>query len=137
MLCLRNARAFPLLPAALASVSFGFVLVRVRVRVRCNSRGWLELEGQVPLYSALCARERPKWPNFWAAKVRAAGSRLMATAHSPLSVYRHSSGLSLVSNRARSLFSTIYSNVKPQTSNLNLHFGNLEPRTSKRYGNHK
>ena len=30
--CLRNARAFPLLPAALASVSFGFVLVRVRVR---------------------------------------------------------------------------------------------------------
>ena len=28
---LRNARAFPLLPAALASVSFGFVLVRVRV----------------------------------------------------------------------------------------------------------
>jgi len=33
LLCLRNARAFPLLPAALASVSFGFVLVRVRVRV--------------------------------------------------------------------------------------------------------
>jgi len=31
---LRNARAFPLLPAALASVSFGFVLIRVRVRVR-------------------------------------------------------------------------------------------------------
>jgi hypothetical protein len=31
MLCLRNARAFPLLPAALASVPFGFVLVRVRV----------------------------------------------------------------------------------------------------------
>ena len=30
--CLRNARAFPLLPAALASVPFGFVLVRVRVR---------------------------------------------------------------------------------------------------------
>jgi len=29
---LRNARAFPLLPAALASVPFGFVLVRVRVR---------------------------------------------------------------------------------------------------------
>ena len=28
--CLRNARAFPLLPAALASLSFGFVLVRVR-----------------------------------------------------------------------------------------------------------
>jgi hypothetical protein len=28
---LRNARAFPYLPAALASVSFGFVLVRVRV----------------------------------------------------------------------------------------------------------
>ena len=28
LLCLRNARAFPLLPAALASVSFGFVLVR-------------------------------------------------------------------------------------------------------------
>jgi len=27
---LRNARAFPLLPAALASVPFGFVLVRVR-----------------------------------------------------------------------------------------------------------
>jgi len=27
----RNARAFPLLPAALASVPFGFVLVRVRV----------------------------------------------------------------------------------------------------------
>jgi len=33
LLCLRNARAFPLLPAALASVSFGFVLVRVRVQV--------------------------------------------------------------------------------------------------------
>ena len=33
LLCLRNARAFPLLPAALASVPFGFVLVRVRVRV--------------------------------------------------------------------------------------------------------
>jgi len=32
LLCLRNARAFPLQPAALASVSFGFVLVRVRVR---------------------------------------------------------------------------------------------------------
>jgi len=32
LLCLRNARAFPLLPAALASVSFGFVLVRVRVQ---------------------------------------------------------------------------------------------------------
>jgi len=32
LLCLRNARAFPLLPAALASVPFGFVLVRVRVR---------------------------------------------------------------------------------------------------------
>jgi len=31
LLVLRNARAFPLLPAALASVSFGFVLVRVRV----------------------------------------------------------------------------------------------------------
>jgi hypothetical protein len=28
---LRNARAFPLLPAALASVPFGFVLVRVRL----------------------------------------------------------------------------------------------------------
>jgi hypothetical protein len=33
LLCVRNARAFPLLPAALASVPFGFVLVRVRVRV--------------------------------------------------------------------------------------------------------
>jgi hypothetical protein len=32
LLCLRNARAFPLLPAALASVPFGFVLVRVRVQ---------------------------------------------------------------------------------------------------------
>ena len=31
LLCLRNARAFPLLPAALASAPFGFVLVRVRV----------------------------------------------------------------------------------------------------------
>jgi hypothetical protein len=31
LLCLRIARAFPLLPAALASVPFGFVLVRVRV----------------------------------------------------------------------------------------------------------
>jgi len=38
---MRNARAFPLLPAALASVSFGFVLVRVRVRVRENvDDGW-------------------------------------------------------------------------------------------------
>ena len=33
LLCLRNARAFPLLPAALASVPFGFVLVRVRVHL--------------------------------------------------------------------------------------------------------
>jgi len=31
LLCLHNARAFPLLPEALASVPFGFVLVRVRV----------------------------------------------------------------------------------------------------------
>jgi hypothetical protein len=31
LLCLRNARAFPLLPAALASVPFGFVLVRVQI----------------------------------------------------------------------------------------------------------
>jgi|GEM_PF-5134669 len=31
VLCLRNARALSLLPAALASVSFGFVLVRVQV----------------------------------------------------------------------------------------------------------
>jgi len=31
LLCLRNARAFPLLPAALASVSLWFALVRVRV----------------------------------------------------------------------------------------------------------
>jgi len=31
LLCLRKARVFPLLPTALASVSFGFVLVRVRV----------------------------------------------------------------------------------------------------------
>jgi len=39
LLCLRNARAFPLLPAALASVPFGFVLVRVRVlRVTSESR---------------------------------------------------------------------------------------------------
>jgi len=36
-LVLRNAHAFPLLPAALASVSFGFVLVRVRVRIFENS----------------------------------------------------------------------------------------------------
>jgi len=42
LLCLRNARAFPLLPAALASVPFGFVLVRVRVRVRrfTNDEEW-------------------------------------------------------------------------------------------------
>jgi len=37
LLCLRNARAFPLLPAALASVPFGFVLVRVRVRYFCKN----------------------------------------------------------------------------------------------------
>jgi len=36
---LRNARAFPLLPAALASVPFGFVLVRVRVRGVQESAG--------------------------------------------------------------------------------------------------
>jgi len=36
LLCLRNARAFPLLPAALASVPFGFVLVRVRVQARSS-----------------------------------------------------------------------------------------------------
>jgi len=35
---LRNARAFPLLPAALASVSFGFVLVRVRVRFKLSKK---------------------------------------------------------------------------------------------------
>ena len=32
-----NTRAFPLLPAALASVSFGFVLVRVRVLLIASS----------------------------------------------------------------------------------------------------
>ena len=32
-----NARAFPLLPAALASVPFGFVLVRARVRLLRNT----------------------------------------------------------------------------------------------------
>jgi len=37
LLCLRNARAFPLLPAALASVPFGFVLVRVRVHEKRNN----------------------------------------------------------------------------------------------------
>ena len=31
LLCLRNARAFPVQLAAMASVPFGFVLVRVRV----------------------------------------------------------------------------------------------------------
>jgi len=39
LLCLRNARAFPLLPAALASVPFGFVLVRVRVLKENLRRG--------------------------------------------------------------------------------------------------
>jgi hypothetical protein len=39
LLCLRNARAFPLLPAALASVPFGFVLVRVRVDTEANAAG--------------------------------------------------------------------------------------------------
>jgi hypothetical protein len=39
-LCLRNARAFPLLPAALASVPFGLVLVRVRLRK--EHRNWNE-----------------------------------------------------------------------------------------------
>jgi len=38
LLCLRNARAFPLLPAALASVPFGFVLVRVRSSI--GSQKW-------------------------------------------------------------------------------------------------
>jgi len=38
LLCLRNARAFPLLPAALASVPFGFVLVRVRVPFKCTCK---------------------------------------------------------------------------------------------------
>jgi len=33
LLCLRNAHALSLLPAALASVSFGFVLVRFRVQI--------------------------------------------------------------------------------------------------------
>jgi hypothetical protein len=37
LLCLRNARAFPLLPAALASVPFGFVLVRVQKPVSGDS----------------------------------------------------------------------------------------------------
>jgi len=45
LLCLRNARAFPLLPAALASVSFGFVLVRVRVRY---GQGQPTTENSVP-----------------------------------------------------------------------------------------
>jgi len=46
--CFRNARAFPLLPAALASVPFGFVLVRVRVpcaalRRALDGRSWASL----------------------------------------------------------------------------------------------
>ena len=36
---MRNARAFPLLPAALASVPFGFVLVRVRVPAHSSDSG--------------------------------------------------------------------------------------------------
>jgi hypothetical protein len=40
LLCLRNARAFPLLPAALASVPFGFVLVRVRVQPHREGTGF-------------------------------------------------------------------------------------------------
>jgi hypothetical protein len=43
MLCLRNARAFPLLPAALAPVPFGFVLVRVRVMFGFHFFDFLEL----------------------------------------------------------------------------------------------
>jgi hypothetical protein len=52
---LRNARALPLLPAALAFVSFGFVLVRVRVRLdagmdlRAFSGGETRLGGLVLL----------------------------------------------------------------------------------------
>jgi len=42
---LRNARTFPLLPAALASVPFGFVLVRVRVPINGPT---LPLEAEHP-----------------------------------------------------------------------------------------
>jgi len=46
---LRNARAFPLLPAALASVPFGFVLVRVRVRI--TTRHGIKKERRVSEFS--------------------------------------------------------------------------------------
>jgi hypothetical protein len=46
LLSLRNARAFPLLPAALASVPFGFVLVRVRVRPELEGKQKLEIKGK-------------------------------------------------------------------------------------------
>jgi len=52
LLCLRNARAFPLLPAALASVPFGFVLVRVRVRCALQGRNELAAERSRSVYVA-------------------------------------------------------------------------------------
>jgi hypothetical protein len=45
LICLRNARAFPLLPAALASVPFGFVLSRVRVQ--CQSTAYTPSSNQL------------------------------------------------------------------------------------------
>jgi len=55
LLCLRNARAFPLLPAALASVLFWFVLVRVRVEGNCGIRKAIA-DGE---FGAWCKRLQP------------------------------------------------------------------------------
>jgi len=61
LLCLRNARAFPLLPAALASVPFGFVLVRVRVRVPVLGNGdpLIELLGNALTFERILQRPAP------------------------------------------------------------------------------
>jgi len=59
LLCLRNARAFPLLPAALASVPFGFVLVREHLwsadLLLCKRRGMLT---RVTLHGSCSAAAR-------------------------------------------------------------------------------
>jgi len=55
LLCLRNARAFPLLPAALASVPFGFVLVRVRVQ------GLHDLGNSIPPFATITNGSSLHW----------------------------------------------------------------------------
>jgi len=88
LLCLCNARAFPLLPAALASVSFGFVLNRVRVQpyaARKRTSDVFAIEGLILSYSS---SSRCGAPYFGAASTARACSRTaMKCKAACLSVY--------------------------------------------------